>query len=96
MKRKIKTSKEAKNLAKELELSNIDAYIMELKTKLYVKSAKLIRTSTFTHESIAQLIGTSRSRISRIANYGENNISMELLIKIITALEGKEAIKIAA
>ena len=92
----MKISKTAKQLAEDLGLSDIDAYIMELKAKLYSKSSELIKTSKLTHEQIAKLIGTSRSRITRISNHGEGNVSMELLIKLIAVLEGKAAIKIAA
>lgn len=92
----MKLSKEAKKMAKDLGLSEVDAYIMELKAKLYSKSSELIKTSKLTHEQIAKLIGTSRSRINRIANKGENNVSIELLLKLIAVLEGKSAIKIAA
>ncbi len=92
----MKISKEAKKLAKDLGLSEVDAYIMELKAKLYIRSSNLIKSSKLTHEQIANLIGTSRSRVNRIANKGENNVSMEILMKLIAALEGKEAIKIAA
>ena len=83
-------------MADDLGLSDIDAYIMELKAKLYTKSAELIKSSKMTHQQIANLIGTSRSRISRIANHGENNVSIELLIKVIATLQGKQAIKLAA
>ena len=69
---------------------------MELKATLYKKSAKLIEESEKTHDEIAKSIGTSRSRISRIAKFGENNISLEVLIKLITSLEGKAAVKVAA
>ncbi|RPJ78885.1 MAG: helix-turn-helix domain-containing protein [Alphaproteobacteria bacterium] len=92
----MKISKVAKQLAEDLGLSEIDAYIMELKAKLYAKSSSLIKSSKLTHEQIAKLIGTSRSRVTRIANHGENNVSIELLIKLIAALEGKPAIKFAA
>ncbi|MDH4466828.1 MAG: helix-turn-helix transcriptional regulator [Bacteriovoracaceae bacterium] len=91
----MKISKVAKQLSDDLGLSHVDAYIMELKTKLYNRSADLIKSSKLTHEQIAKLIGTSRSRISRIANHGENNVSFELLIKLIAVLEGKPAIKFA-
>jgi hypothetical protein len=37
-----------------------------------------------------------RKRISRIANHGENSVSIELLIKLIVVLEGNPAIKFAA
>ena len=92
----MKLSKETKQMARDLGLSEIDAYVMDLKSKLYAKSSHLIKTSKLNHSEIAKLIGTSRSRINRIANFGENNISIELLIKIIIALEGKAAIKMAA
>ncbi len=92
----MKLSKAAKQLAEDLGLSEIDAYMMELKANLYKKSADLIKASNKTHEEIAKSIGTSRSRISRIANNGENNVSIELLIKLITVLEGKPAFKFTA
>lgn len=92
----MKLSKEAKRMAEDLGLSEVDAYIMELKAKLYSKSSELIKSSKLTHEQIAKLIGTSRSRINRIANKGENNVSIELLLKLIAVLEGKSPIKIAA
>ncbi len=92
----MKISKEAKKLAEDLGLSEVDAYIMELKAKLYTKSANLIKSSNLTHDQIAKKIGTSRSRINRIANFSENNVSIELLIKLISVLEGKPALKIAA
>lgn len=92
----MKISKEAKQLAEDLNLSEVDAFIMELKANLYSRSSKLIKTSKLTHEQIAKKIGTSRSRINRIANNGENNVSIEVLIKLISVLEGKPAIKMAA
>jgi predicted XRE-type DNA-binding protein len=92
----MKLSKEAKRMAEDLGLTEVDAYIMELKARLYTKSSELIKSSKLTHEEIAQLIGTSRSRINRIANKGENNVSIELLLKLIAVLEGTTAIKVAA
>ena len=91
----MKINKDAKKLADDLGLSDVDAYIMELKARLYSKSSELIKSSKLTHEEIAKLIGTSRSRISRISNFGENNVSIELLIKLITVLEGKPALEFA-
>lgn len=92
----MKISKEAKRMAEDLGISEVDAYIMDLKAKLYTKSSQLIKASKLTHEQIAKQIGTSRSRVNRIANKGENNVSIELLLKLIAVLEGKSAIKIAA
>ncbi len=92
----MKISKSTKKLAKDLGLSDADTYIMELKARLYLKSAQLIMSSMLSHEQIAKQIGTSRSRINRIAHHGENSVSLEILLKIITTLEGKPLIKFAA
>lgn len=90
----MKISKEAAKMAKDLNLSDVDAYIIELKTKLYVRSSKLIKESKLNHLEIAKLIGTSRSRINRIANMGENSVSLEILLKLIAVLQKKPVIKI--
>ncbi|MFK8137554.1 MAG: helix-turn-helix domain-containing protein [Bdellovibrionales bacterium] len=92
----MKLSKTARQLAQDLELNDVDAYMMELKANLYRKGADLIKASKKTNEEIAKSIGTSRSRINRIANHGENNVSIDLLIKLITALEGKPAVRFVA
>jgi|SaaInlStandDraft_5_1057022.scaffolds.fasta_scaffold124833_2 predicted XRE-type DNA-binding protein len=92
----MKLNKHVKKLAKDLDLSDVDAYLMSLKSELYEKSADLITNSDLTHEEIAKSIGTSRARISRLGKMGENSISMELLIKVIATLEDKAPIKIVA
>lgn len=92
----MKLSKEAKQLAKDLGLSELDAYVMDLKSKLYVKCAKLIRESDMTHEQIAKAVGTSRARISRISSMGENSLSIEVLLKITFYISGVDALRVSA
>ena len=91
----MKLSKQAKQMAEDLGLSEVDAYIMELKANLYQKCARLIKAAHISHERIAKAVGTSRARITRLANMGENSVSMELLIKVIATLEEKAPLKIA-
>ena len=91
----MKLSKQAKALAEDLGLSEIDAAVMELKSKFYQQAAKSIQNSKMTHEKIAEKVGTSRARITRISNLGENSLSLELLIKIIFVLEKKIPLKVA-
>jgi len=91
----MRLSKNAKKLAEDLGLSDADAALMELKAKLYTLAAKSIQKSKLTHEEIAAKIGTSRARVTRISNHGENSLSMELLIKIIATLENKIPLKVA-
>jgi transcriptional regulator with XRE-family HTH domain len=92
----MKISKEAKQLAKDLNLSEIDAYLMDFKSKLYIRAAKLIKSAEITHEQLAKALGTSRARITRLSNMGEASVSLELLIKICVILEKKEPLKIVA
>ncbi len=91
----MKLSKQAKALAEDLGLNELDAAVMELKAKLYKQASASIQKSKLTHEAIAKKVGTSRARITRISNLGENSLSMELLIKIIIALENKIPLKVA-
>lgn len=91
----MKISKNVKELAADLGLNNAEALVMELKSQLYKQAAKSIVKSKLTHEDIAKKIGTSRSRITRIANMGENSLSLELLIKIIVTLEQKNPLRVA-
>ena len=78
-----------------MSLSEIDAVVMQIKSKLYIKTAKSINSSNLTHEDIALRSGTSRARITRISNMSENSISIEILLKIIVALENKIPLKVA-
>ena len=91
----MKLSKETKKLVEDLSLSEIDAAVMQIKSKLYIKASKCINDSNLTHEDIALKTGTSRARITRISNMGENSVSIELLLKIIVALENKILLKVA-
>lgn len=60
----MKLSKEAKRMAKGLGLSEVDAYIMELKAKLYSKSSELIKSSKLTNEQIAKQMIEARLALS--------------------------------
>lgn len=91
----MKLNKDARALANDLNLSDAEAAVMELKAHLYQLAAKSISKSKLTHEEIAKKVGTSRSRITRIANLGENSLSVELLLKLIVSLDHKMPLKVA-
>ncbi len=92
----MKLSKEAKKMAKELGLNESDAIIMELKSTLYTQAALAIKNSADSHENIARKVGTSRARITRISNMGENSVSLDLLMKIIIVLEKRVPFRLTA
>ncbi len=89
-------SQHARKLAKDLDLSDADAAIMELKSLLYERAAQTIQQSGESHEAIAAKLGTSRARITRVSNKGENSISIDLLLKIIVVLEKKIPVRLVA
>ena len=70
----MKISKQARQIAEDLGLTDADAVVMELKSKLYEHAAKAIKSAKDSHEEIAEKVGTSRARITRISNHGENSI----------------------
>jgi predicted XRE-type DNA-binding protein len=90
----VKTNKRTKTLADDLNLNEAEAAVMELKANLYQQAAKSISRSKLTHDEIAKKMGTSRARITRIANLGENSLSVELLVKLIFILDHKMPLKI--
>lgn len=92
----MKLSKQTKQMAKDLGLSEADAVVMQMKSQLYELASEAISQSDLTHEVIAKKVGTSRARISRVANLGENSVSIELLVKIIVAVEQKLPFKFTA
>jgi len=82
-------------LASDLGLNEFDTALMEMKSRLYKSAAKAIKKSSRSHEQIAKLVGTSRTRITRIANMGESSLSIEMLSKVIFSLNEKMPIKLA-
>lgn len=90
----MKLNKEAKKLAEDLGLSDIDAYMMQFKSQLLIACANAINESKLTHQEIASLLQTSRTRVTRMANLGEVNVSVEMLIKTLTFLRGGEVVKL--
>ena len=92
----MKANKNIQKLAEDLGLSTVDTYLISLKSDLYIRCAQLISSSSLTHQQIAKACKTSRARISRLANMGENSVSLEILIKVIATIEKKAPIKIVA
>ncbi len=92
----MKLAKQAKNMAEDLSLSEADAIMMEFKSNLYIRVVLGIQNSNDSHKKIAEKVGTSRARITRISNMGENSVSVDILIKILIVLENKLPFKIAA
>lgn len=92
----MKINQQAKQMATNLGLSQADALIMELKSELYLQASKAIKNSKDSYEEMAKKIGISKTQIHKIGGLGANNLSIELLVKIIVILENKIPFRLIA
>jgi len=66
--RKLVTVRTAEDLGRALGLSPADTAEMEFRSDLTVSLAKIIQSGRLTHAEIAKRAGTSRTRVTAIAN----------------------------
>ena len=90
----MKISQHAKKMAKDLELSDADAAIMELKSLLYERRPFNIRENPTRPSPLNS--GLHGHGLPRISNRGENSISIDLLLRIIVVLEKKIPFRLVA
>jgi predicted XRE-type DNA-binding protein len=58
---------------------------MEFRPEITVSLAKIIQARRLTHEAIAKRAGTSRTRVSTIANGNIHGVSTDVLIRVLAA-----------
>ncbi len=75
----------AKDLGRVLGLSEAETCEMEFRSELTSALAKIIHNGKLTHAEIAQKAGTSRTRVTAIANGNTHGISTDLLIRVLSA-----------
>ena len=87
---KSKTSKAivvhtADELGKALGMSKADTAEMEFRSELTVALFKIIQSGKLTHAEIAKRAGTSRTRVTAIANGNTHGVSTDVLIRVLAA-----------
>ena len=75
----------AEELGEALGLSIADIAEMEFRSELTVSLAKIIQAGKLTHLKIAKLAGTSRTRVTAIANGNTHGVSTDVLIRVLAA-----------
>lgn len=83
--RKTVTVRTADELGHVLGLSQADTAEMELRSELTVALAKIIQAGRLTHADIAKRAGTSRTRVTGIANGNTHGVSTDVLIRVLAA-----------
>ena len=79
---KVRTADE---LGRALGLSVIDTAEMEFRSELTASLAKIIQSGRLTHADIAKRAGTSRTRVTAIANGNTRGVSTDVLIRVLAA-----------
>jgi predicted XRE-type DNA-binding protein len=84
--KKIIRVKTVEDLGSALGLSAAETGEMEFRSELTCALAKIIQNGKLTHAEIAIRAGTSRTRVTAIANGNTQGISTDLLIRVLSAI----------
>jgi predicted XRE-type DNA-binding protein len=76
----------AVDLGEALGLSNADTAEMEFRSELTTTLARAIGDGALTHAEIAKRSGTSRTRVTAIANGSTHGISTDVMIRVLSAV----------
>ncbi len=79
------TVRTAEELGRALGLSMADTAEIEFRSDLTVALAKIIQAGRLTHADIAKGAGTSRTRVTAIANGNTHGVSTDVLIRVLAA-----------
>ncbi len=85
-------AKSAAQLAKLLGLSKAEGAEIEIRSELNDKIVDVVKKEGLTHEQVAQLAHTSRTRVTAILNRNTQEVSTDLLLRILTCLGYKAKI----
>ncbi len=92
--RKCVTVRTAKELGQALGLSVADTAEMEFRSDLTVALTKIIQAGRLTHAEIAKHAGTSRTRVTAIANGNTHGVSTDVLIRVLAATGHRAEVRV--
>lgn len=84
----------AEDLGRVLNLSAAETGEMEFRSDLTCAMAKIIQNGKYTHAEIARKAGTSRTRVTAIANGNTHGMSTDLLIRVLSATGHKAELRV--
>ena len=88
------TTSTAEELGQAFGLSAADTAEMEFRSDLTVALSKIIQAGRLTHAEIAKNAGTSRTRVTAIANGNTHGISTDVLIRVLAATGHRAVIRV--
>ena len=79
-------ARNARELAKALGLSAADGMEIEFRSDLNDKIIEVVNKKGLTHADVAKLAQTSRTRVTAILNRNTQDISTDLMLRVLGAL----------
>lgn len=79
-------TRSASELAKALGLTPADGAEIQLRSDLNSKIAEVVQRKGLTHAQVARLARTSRTRVTAIMNRNTEDVSTDLLLRVLYAL----------
>jgi predicted XRE-type DNA-binding protein len=79
-------SRTAEDLAETLGLPRSEGLEIKIRSDLNDKIVTFINKRQLTHEQVAKLAGTARTKITAIVNRNTKSISTDLLLRILSCL----------
>jgi predicted XRE-type DNA-binding protein len=79
-------ARNARELAKALGLTPADGLEIEIRSDLNDKIIEVVNKRELTHSQVAKLARTSRTRITAILNRNTQDISTDLMLRVIASL----------
>ena len=73
-------------LARTLGLSGTESHEWQVQHALLKRLRQIVRDESLTHAEVAQRGGSSRTRVTSILNGNLDNVSSDLLIRLVSAL----------
>jgi predicted XRE-type DNA-binding protein len=86
--KKVRTvvTRNARELAKVLGLTSAEGMEIEFRSDLNDKIIEVVSQKGLTHADVAQLARTSRTRITAILNRNTQDISTDLMLRVLASL----------
>ena len=88
------TVRTAEDLGQALGFSAADTAEMEFRSELTVALTKIIQAGRLTHAAIAKNAGTSRTRVTAIANGNTHGVSTDVLIRVLAATGHRAEVRV--
>jgi predicted XRE-type DNA-binding protein len=79
-------ARNARELAAVLGLTPADGLEIEIRSDLNDKIIEVVRKRGLTHHQVARLAHTSRTRVTAILNRNTQDISTDLMLRVLAAL----------